>query len=632
MRFLPVIALALASLAVAFLFLLPIFSNSQNWGLYDWDQHLFYHESARISFLAFHQFPLWTPYYCGGNPLLANPQSAFLSPFFSLVLLFGSVVGLKLEAVAYLALGLAGTFLAARRLGCSNPASALASAVFMFSSWFTVRVVVGHTTFFPFALLPFVFLFYLGASSASASPASRIRYAVAAAVALAIVFLSGGIYPFYAAVILLAFYSLLDSAGSRRLFPVASVAAIFLLAALLSSAKLLPVVDFTSGVAAEEDSQLVSAKIILGSLLSRDQFIEHNDIATGRDSFPEGRQKYLETMEGRLPWGWHEYSAYVGIVPLLLAGLAAFGFRKNWKLLASAIFFFLLALGTFIPFGPWHLLRQIPFFSSLHGPSRFMIVFVFLAALLSARSLSSLRISRSGQLKMAVAIAVVLVVAADLALVSRPLLQNAFPLQPLEIRSTNIGRPEVIQMLSSAPYISQYPNLLQGIGTLNCYERLHLRIRAIPQLVDDVPSSGFVGNAFIAETNESLNFTSFSPQTVSLQLSGVPKAEAGLTGGNFSELTLVVNQNYYEGWGFDGSVSEAGSYRGLLAALIRKPDLGKTLSFSYSSQSFVLGAIISTISLLAATLLLWKPAAAARLSAPAAAWLRKIESYVFRQS
>ncbi len=649
-------------LAAAFFFLQPIFSSIQNWGLYDWDQHFFYHASARISLLTFHEFPLWTPYYCGGNVLLANPQSPFLSPFFALVLLFGAVIGLKLEALAYLALGLGGMFLLARKLGCSGIASAFASVVFMFSSWFAARVAVGHTTFFPFALLPFVFLFYLNAASASAIT-SAVRWVVAAALTLAVMFLSGGIYPFYAAVILLVLYSLLDFVNLRKIAPLAAVTAILLLAVLLSSVKLVPVVDFTSGLAAEKDTQLISAGIVYKSLLSRQQSIPEKDMETGRDLVPEGRQKELDTLAGKLPWRWHEYSAYVGIIPLLLAALSAIAFRKSWKLILAALFFLLLALGAYLPFGPWQLVRQLPFFSSLHGPSRFFIVFAFFVALLAAKALTGLKISSNRKVQTAVVAVIIVAVAADLFLVSRPLLSSAFPLAPLEIKSTNIGTADFIQMGSSAPYISQYPNLLQGIGTLNCYERLHLRNRAIPQLIDGEPYPGFIGNAFIAETNESLNFTRFSPQKISLRLSGIPKAEAalgtipqraecanpapaGLHGrplptraigqspicSGASELTLVINQNYYKGWDFDGSSKEAGSRRGLLAALIRKGDLGREATFTFSSPPFVLGSIISLFAAVAAAVAFWKPNRAAALTGPSARLVEKLESYVFRQS
>ncbi len=621
MKLLHVLAIALAAFAAAFLFLQPIFHNIGNWGMYDWDQHFFYHESPRISLLAFHQFPLWTPYYCGGNLLLANPQSPFLSPFFALVLLFGAVVGLKLEALVYFALGLGGMFLVVRKLGCSQLASVFASVVFMGGSWFAVRMVVGHTTFFPFALLPLAFFFYLRATSASA-PTAAVRWGIAASVMLAVMFLSGGIYPFYAAVLLLVLYSVLDSVAMKKAAPVAAVVAMLVFAALLASVKLVPVVDFTAGVSADKDTQLTSAGIVMKSLLSRDQDIPKNDFKTGRDLVQEGRQKELDTLAGKLPWGWHEYSAYVGVIPLILAALSVVAFRRNWKLIFAALFFLLLALGTYLPFGLWQLLRQLPFFSSLHGPSRFIIVFVFLVALLAAKSLSGLKISSNSRIQAAFVVVLLIVVAADLFLVSRPLLSNAFPFAPLEIKSTNIGTNDFIQMGSSLPELSQYPNLLQGIGTLNCYERLHLRNRAVPQFIDGVPFWGFIGNAYIAGTNESLNFTFFSPQRISLKL---PRLESGST--------LVINQNYYKGWSARVSGGNvAFSFGGLLAAKIGPEDSGKEIVFTFSSAPFILGAVISIIAAVIAVLIFLKPGKLAAVAEPAARILKKLESYVFRQS
>ena len=622
------LAVSVACIA-AFFFLQPIFSSIQNWGLYDWDQHFFYHGSPRISLLTFHELPLWTPYYCGGNVLLANPQSPFLSPFFAFVLLLGAVVGLKVEALAFLAIGLLGMFLLARKLGCTSFAAVFAAVVFMFSSWYASRVVVGHTTFFPFALMPFAFFFYLNAASLEpVALASRARWALAAALSLAVMFLSGGIYPVYATVILLLFYSLLASLSARKISPLAVAVAILVFSALVASAKLVPVVDFTAGVGTEKDVQLTSVGIVLNSLVSRSQLIPENDLQTGRDRVPEGRQKEEDTLAGRLPWRWHEYSAYIGIIPLLLAILVCINFRRNWKLIASALFFLALAFGNYLPVGPWQLIRELPFFSSLHGPSRFIIVFVFFVALLAAKALSSIKITSSRNLQAAIAALLCVVVAADLFMVSRPLLNGAFPDKPIEIKSTTLGSPEFIQMLSSAPDRAQYSNLLQGIGTLNCYERLHLRTRALPQIIDEVPYSGFIGNAYIAETNETLNFTHFSPLKISLKLLEVS-----------SESTLVINQNYYKGWyvtmlGRGGAEGEkpAVSYNGILAANVFPADSGSEVAFRFKSRAFLLGAIISLASMVVAAVVFWKPNIAARVLSPAARLITKLESYVFRQS
>lgn len=626
-----VAAVCVAAFA-AFLFLQPIFSDIRNWGLYDWDQHFFYHGSPRISLLTFHEMPLWTPYYCGGNMLLANPQSGFLSPFFALVLLLGPVTGLKIEALIYLAIGLLGMFLLARKLGCSRLAAVFASVTFLFSSWYAARVVVGHTTFFPFGLMPFAFLFYLNSASRepTATLASRARWAAAAALSVGVMFLSGGIYPFYATVILFLFYSFLDSASAKKISPLAIAVTILVFAALVASAKLIPVVDFTASVSAEKDTQLTSAGIVFKSLVSRNQLIPENDLQTGRDKVPEGRQKDEGTLAGKLPWGWHEYSAYIGIIPLLLALLAGINYRKNWKLILSALFFLALALGNYLPIGPWQFIRELPFFGGLHGPSRFIIVFVFFVALLAAKALSSLKISDSKRIQTGCAAVLFIIVAADLLLVSRPMLSTAFPIASLEIKSTNLGNPEFIQMLSSAPDLAQYPNLLQGIGTLNCYERLHLKTRALPQFVDGIPYRGFIGNAYIAETNESLNFTHFSPQKISLRL---PELS--------SESTLVINQNYYKGWSVrlskGGDVEGEGekaaiSHKGLLAAKIVQADSGKEVTFQFKSAAFILGAIISLMAIVAAAMIFFKPRLAEIVVLPAAKLVSKAESYVFRQS
>lgn len=566
--------------AITAAFVVPLFANFDNWGLYDWDQHLFYHESPRISVLNYGQFPLWNAHYCGGTPMLANPQSAFLSPFFITVLLFGAVAGLKLQILLYLLLGLSGTFLAARQLRATPIAASLASIIFMLSSWFALRVRVGHTTFFPFALLPWAFFFFL-------KSLQQPRWLAAAALMLAIAFRSGGIYPFYAAILLLGGYALLESAGTRKLKPLLLLAAIFALAFLLAAVKFLPVLEFTSGVPVRQDAQLTSISIVSKALFSPFQSIEKKDAETGRDLVPEGTEKELATLEGKLPWMWHEYSAYTGIIAFLLAALSIISYKRNWKLLLSAAFFFLLSLGDSSPIPVWQLLRKLPFFSSMHGPSRFIIPFVFIIALLAASTLSSIKMPK----KKIISMAILAIVTAEMLFVSMPLLSGTFPVEPPEHLQTS---GDFIQVYTSAPYISQYPNLLQNLGTINCYERLHLTTRALPQFVDGEPYQKFMGNAYVAETNQSLNLSYFSPNKIIISLEGAQI--------NNTE-TLVINQNYYPGW--KASNNNEKSYNGLLAAEITPDD--KSIEFNYKPRSFAIGAVVSAAALLLSLLILFKP-------------------------
>ena len=106
------IALALLFFCMlAVIFTWPILARFDNWGIQDWDQHLFYQDAPRTMLLQYGQFPLWNPYYGGGMPMLANPQSTFLSPVWIFVLIFGAVRGVKLEIVFYLVAGLLGVYL-----------------------------------------------------------------------------------------------------------------------------------------------------------------------------------------------------------------------------------------------------------------------------------------------------------------------------------------------------------------------------------------------------------------------------------------------------------------------------------------------------------------------------------------
>ena len=184
------------------------------------------------------------------------------------------------------------------------------------------------------------------------------------------------------------------------------------------------------------------------------------------------------------------------------------------------------------------------------------------------------------------------IVTIEMLFVSLPLVASAFPLNPPENLLTD--NPDFIQFYSADPYVSQYPNLLQNLGTLNCYERLRLVTSVSPQFVDGEPYQNFIGNAYIAETNQSVELSYFSPNEVRVSL-----AAANIT----EPATLVLNQNFYKGWKV--SNDKLISHNGLLAAEITPID--DELVFNYKPRSFVIGTIISVVTLLLLLLLFFKP-------------------------
>jgi len=100
--------------------------------------------------------PLWNPYAAGGQPLLANPQSAALSPFSLWLHLLPFGAALLAIALSKLLLAGLGTALLARRLGASPPAATVSGLAFAFGGFELLWL--GHPHSAAAALLPLLLL------------------------------------------------------------------------------------------------------------------------------------------------------------------------------------------------------------------------------------------------------------------------------------------------------------------------------------------------------------------------------------------------------------------------------------------------------------------------------------------
>lgn len=416
-------------------------------------------------------------------------------------------------------------------------------------------------------LLPWVLYFYLLSFS-------KTRYVIASALTVAVMFLSGGVYPFYAAVILLAGYSGMLFIEKRKLTPVLLVVAILLIAFLFGAVKFVPMLAFVSNISSTPQSpELTSVDLALSGFASRTQNIEQRDSMNGL----VGNQDEVKAkiLSGELPWGWHEYSAYIGIA-LILVLLSLIAFKRNWKLWVLAVFFLLLSLGTPL----WNIFQLIPFFNALHGPSRFAIPVVFMAALLAGRALSGIKLPRYAVLL------IILVIALDLLTVSFPIVKDTFQIEPLPIDSSKYD--EYIHIVVENPGITQYPNLLQNLDTVNCYER----VKPANQFMAQFDDSGnafpqFIGNAYMAETNKTARIVSFSSNEFVVDTN-----ESGI---------LVLNQNFLPGWKANGE--KTGSYGGLVAT----ETTGGITVFSFTPPGFILGLLLTVVSLIAGLIFFIKP-------------------------
>jgi len=386
----------------------PIFKNITNWGIYDWDQHFLYHAVPRETVLKYHQFPLWTPYYCGGNVMLANMQARFMSPTSLFVLVFGTVVGLKLEIWLHILIAMMGMYLLSKKLGMGKYSSYLPPILFMFSGMYVFHLTVGHTWFMAIAYLPFALLFYLKGME-------KIKYGILSGAFIALMILEGGVYPAPHTTLLLGILSIFLSLKLKSLAPLKVLGITILFTFLFSAVKLVPTLEFFRDYPRLVESEdHLSPRMLYNILFSRTQ---NTDI------------RYT----GIQMHGWWEYGSYLGFIPVImwLVG-SVIAFRKRWPLIAVGLVFLVLALGDFGRLSLWHLLHRAPVFSSHHAPSRFMIGFVFSVSIFAGISLTRLEtyVSENPEWKRLGIVFCVLLIAFisfDLMMVNSGIFAEAFP-------------------------------------------------------------------------------------------------------------------------------------------------------------------------------------------------------------
>jgi hypothetical protein len=106
--------------------------------------------------------PWFSPSFCGGMPLLANPATFYLSTAQFLTFLVGPLAGLKLTLLLFATLGFWGFYLLLTRIYRVTPWPALlGGALFLFNGFFAYRFIVGHLEFHAFMLVPLIGLLLL---------------------------------------------------------------------------------------------------------------------------------------------------------------------------------------------------------------------------------------------------------------------------------------------------------------------------------------------------------------------------------------------------------------------------------------------------------------------------------------
>lgn len=136
--------------------------------------------------------PWFSPSFCGGQALFADPQSGFYSIPQFLTFLVDPLQAVYWSFLLFAALGFWGMYLFARHcLALERLPAFVAATVFMFNGFYAHRMIIGHYGYQSFMLLPMIALLLLRKPTAPLRSARSIMYSLLAGLLVAYWFHSG---------------------------------------------------------------------------------------------------------------------------------------------------------------------------------------------------------------------------------------------------------------------------------------------------------------------------------------------------------------------------------------------------------------------------------------------------------
>jgi hypothetical protein len=577
-------AIILLFSGLAVIFSLPVYAHLDYWGIQDWDMFLLRGSVSRTSVLQFGQFPLWNPYSLGGMPHLAQPETNVLSLPFLIELLFGVLIGNRINITLHLLIGLSGTYFLARHYQQGTLAATLAAFVFMFSGMYALTITAGMVSGYAIGYMPWALLFFLKAND-------EFAWVFAAVLVLTMMWLAGGVYPFCISFVFLGSYTLIGAlVGELKWRRVGLVlVSIVALTFLLGAVKFLPAIEFTSRYPrhSEIDSGL-SLEALHYGLFDRSQ-----SIASTID------RSHVRGILHGFSHGLDEVGMYIGYLPFLLFLIGCIrGARKYLVMLLCVLVFAWLALGyRSEPLSLWALVHKIPPYSIMRTSERFRYVFMLGVALLAGAGLQSLsdllrnRFPRRPWVNWIGGFIVALVLV-DLFAVNSPVFRDAFYIPPIQVPAnptfTQVpGASDydqngvILNRLGDQVYKSfgaSYPGFLANAGTIFAYESIPMPSKAVA-----VSSPLYRGEVYLEGASGRAAYRFWSPNRLLVEVaSSAPD-------------TLVINQNYYPGWRAKGGL-RVEPYNGLIAVKI-DPKVHEVEVY-YRPTSFVIGALLSLATLM----------------------------------
>lgn len=513
-------------------------------------QVLTLHERAAVDAVRrFGQIPLWDPWYCGGLYGLGEPQSRFASPPFLLSLLFGVERSEPLVVFLFAVLGMEGTY-RWLRLRVDDATAALRIApLFALSGHFAVAYFRGWTNFFGFELVPFV-LFGI-----TLAARGRVGGLAVSAIAFFVMVGFGGTFaaPLVAvAATLEALRAITEQPTHRRLRGAVMLGALASFMLAVAAVRLLPLAET---LAAQPRIMAGTPGHSPKSLL---YFVVKSLEVKGGDAEDFG-------------------SFFVGAAFLGLVALGGSD-RRSFKPIAIVVLLLWFAAGYARKPAMFALLRQLPVFSALRYPERFLWIAILYACEPAANALA--KVPRFGEGKRWRNIAHVLLTGAVLVTIGYEITTFANVAKARELGSVTVSRLADFRQARGNRWLAAHYEGI-GAGTLSCWETHPVAMSS--KLRGDLSAEEYVADRNVGLARR----VSWSPNEIVVHAS---MARAG---------RLLVNQNWHPGW--RASVGAVVSDEGLLA--VDLPEGERDVRLSFRPRSALTGAAVTATALGALVLL-----------------------------
>ncbi|MFH1458395.1 MAG: hypothetical protein ABIG31_04430 [Candidatus Omnitrophota bacterium] len=574
---------------------LPLFKNIQNINFHwDWLQMLSYFRASRQSLLQDYQFPLRTYYFGGGYPLLANPQDPSFSLFLIPVLIFGEVLGLKINVFLFHLLGVLGMYYLTRCVLNYNTLGAAFSSIVFGLAGHAHRLLIRGQDYIPtsfYFFIPLVLALFIKSKGDK-------RYLIFTVLVFTVIAMQAGLYlaPLLLFIFLFSLLELLRWENKKMIFDPAALKNFFFVISvsfLLGAVKFLPMLELLK----QNPRQMDGYNPFWGPLWPNifKAFFVH------QRSFP-----YI---------GMHWNYFYIGYVPVLLSFAAFLVFwRRNMRYLILGIIFALLSFGARTPLDLFRFLGKLPLFHSIEAPTRYFVSYVTFILALASGSLFLIQQRFKLWVMTPALILCVGFVGADLFFtnstrdVSFPAAIPKYDYQQSFFSVKNLKPGTQVSSLIPSKmfqtrswewtFPTQYELMLQNIGKINAYVNIHLRESSVPKYL-----IGWNGSASLEPKNFTwhlnpdyrgeIAFLNNPGNAAAFRVFNANKMVAKVS--VIEPDTLIINQNYDKSW--RTNLGRPKNYNGLLALDLDKK--GEYLvSFTYRPVSFILGLVVSLVTLI----------------------------------